>query len=128
MSLEDYRYRVSALNKSSAPYEKTSVETKIPSIITKNKKYLICIIGVLLLLIIIKPKFIQGEGSNKNGEKSNKNGEESNKNDSKINVSSLLKYWIIISLILCIAIYVYCNVICKKKNTSTSSSCKRCGS
>jgi len=122
MSLEDYRYRVSALNKSSAPYEKTSVETKIPSIITKNKKYLICIAFVLLFLIIIKPKFIQGEESNKKGK-----GEDG-KVDNKINMTFLLKYWIILSLILCIAIYVYCNVICKKKNTSTSSSCKRCGS
>lgn len=112
MSLEDFRYRVSALNKSSAPYEKTE-DPKMPTIITKNKKYLISIVVVLLLLIIIKPKFIQGK---------NDDGKVNN----KISLSSLVRYWIIFSLVVCIAIYVYCNIICKKKNTASSSSCKRC--
>ena len=115
MSLEDYRYKVSALSKASAPYEKGSKE--LPSIITKNKKYIIVIAIVFLVLVLFKPKFVQSKMIEAEGEKPKSTG--------KINLSSLLKYWIIISLVLCILIYVYCNVICKKKGVD-SGSCKRC--
>lgn len=118
MSLEDYRYKVSALNKASAPYEKGSKSgSGIPSVISKNKKYVIIVVGIFLLLVLFKPKIIQGKIIGNEGEKPKANG--------KINMSSLVKYWIIFSLVFCILLYIYCNIICKKKGLE-SSSCKRC--
>jgi hypothetical protein len=112
MSLEDYKYRISALNKASAPYEKTTKSSDGNMGIMKYKKYIIAVVIIFLLLIIIKPKWIQGRNAEGNA-------------DNKIKFSALLKYWIIFSLFVCVALYVYCNVICKKKG-SDSVGCKRC--
>jgi len=110
MSLEEYRYKVSALNK-----EHTNQGEQTKNLFSKYKKYIIIIVIVLLILILFKPGFVQGKELVNDKLKSN----------GKINVGSLLKYWIIFSLILCALLYAYC-VICKKKSES-GGSCKRCG-
>jgi hypothetical protein len=110
-SLDDFRYKISALNKSSAPYEKDT-KNESNQFLDKYKKYIICSVIIFLILVLFKPGFIQGKTND--GKKNN-----------KIVFSLLLKYWIIFSLVLCISVYVYCNVICKKNKDS--SSCKRCG-
>lgn len=111
MSLEDYRYKVSGLTKSSGTHPSVS------SIFMKYKKYIITAIVILVLLILLKPKFIQGKIiPQEEGGKIQYSG--------KINLFSLLRYWIIISLLLCVAIYVYCNIICKKG--ASNYTCKKC--
>lgn len=111
MSLEEYRYKVSSLTKSNNP--------GTSNILIKYKKYVITAIIILVLLILFKPKFIQSKIiPQEEGGKIQYNG--------KINFFALFRYWIIISLVLCIGIYVYCNIICKKN--SSSSTCKKCSS
>jgi hypothetical protein len=113
-SLDEFRFKISALNKSSAPYEKdTKHGDNSNPFLDKYKKYIICAVVIFLLLVLFKPGFIQGKT-------------EEGKKNNKIVFSSLIKYWIIFSLIIFVSIYVYCNVICKK-NKNDSSSCKRCG-
>ena len=110
MSLEEYRYKVSSLTKS-------DLRSGASTIFSKYKKYIITFIIILFLLILFKPKFIQSKIYTE-GEKVKYSG--------KINLFSLIRYWIIISLVLCIGLYVYCNIICKKTSISNSSTCKKC--
>lgn len=111
MSFEEYRYKVSNLTKSST--------SNISNGLIKYKKYIIIAMIILVVLILFKPKFIQSKIiPQEDGGKIQYNG--------KINFFALLRYWLIISLLICIGIYVYCNIICNKNNSS--STCKKCNS